>query len=228
MADGGSTQECAAGDFARALLASDETRCRQIAVELFLSQLRVSAICDDVITPAFEQIGQQWACGGVEVYQERLACEITHRALNDLRAMVPEPGASASQAIGGCPPGDFYTLGTSMAELVLRDAGWRSVSLGTNLPYETLASAVRQRRPHLFWLSCSHCVDEAELERGYATLLESLEADVLLVMGGQAITPLLCEHMPRAAYCATMRQLESLARSRHLSEVQPAEEWCER
>jgi methanogenic corrinoid protein MtbC1 len=205
-------RELATSEFAQALLAADETRCRQIAVELFLSAPSVSAICDDVIAAAFAEVGQRWACGDVEVYQERLACEIAHRVLNDLRALVPEPDPAAPQAIGGCPPGDFYTLGTSMAELVLRDAGWRSVSLGTNLPYETLAAAIRQRRPQLFWLSCSHLAEDAELVRGYAVLVDALEDDVTLVLGGQAVTPSLLDRMPRVVSCATMRELESLAR----------------
>src|SRR5690606_31260259 len=81
-----------------ALVAGDEQTCRQIVFDLYLARRRISAICDEVLSPAFEQIGVEWECGSAKVYQERRACEICVRILHELRAMQPTPRADAPLA----------------------------------------------------------------------------------------------------------------------------------
>lgn len=53
-----------------ALIAGNERLCRQIAIDLYLAEHSLSVICDDVFAAAFQQIGERWACGEAEVYQE--------------------------------------------------------------------------------------------------------------------------------------------------------------
>ena len=43
------------------LLAGDELRCRQIAMDLYLAEHSISVICDEVLAKAFEEIGDRWA-----------------------------------------------------------------------------------------------------------------------------------------------------------------------
>ena len=58
-----------------ALLAGDEPRCLQIAIDLYLAEHSISVICDEVFAAVFREIGDRWACGEAEVYQERRGCE---------------------------------------------------------------------------------------------------------------------------------------------------------
>ena len=119
-------------------------------------------ICDDVLAFVMNRVGDLWECGDVEVYQERLGCEICSRMLDDCRDYVPDPDEDAPLAIGATPSGDPYTLPTRMAELVLKESGWRSISLGIDLPFETLAVAVADKRPRVVWLSVSSIADADE------------------------------------------------------------------
>jgi len=57
-----------------------------------------------------------------------------------------------------------------MAELVLREAGWNANSLGDNLPFATLAAAIEENRPRLFWISASHIDNEGTFLNGYQEL----------------------------------------------------------
>ena len=125
------------------LLAGDELRCRQIALDLYLAERSMSVICDEVLAKSFVSIGDRWECGDAEVYQERRGCEVTLRILHDLRALIASPPDNAPLAIGAAAEGDQYALGTTMAELVLRDAKWNANSLGDNLPFATLSAAIR-------------------------------------------------------------------------------------
>ncbi len=196
-----------------ALLTGDDGRCRQIAVDLYLAEHSISLICDDVFAAAFRIIGDRWACGEAEVYQERRGCELTLRLLHDLRGFLPAPPAGAPTAIGGAAADDQYSLGTAMAELVLRDAKWDATSLGDNLPFETLSQAIRDQRPKLFWLSCSHIADEAGFLAGYGKLYEEYGIDVAFVVGGFALTESVRQRMRYSAYCDTMQHLEGFAQT---------------
>ena len=198
-----------------ALIAGDDARCRQIAIDLYLAEHSLSVICDDVFAAAFRQIGDRWSCGEVEVYQERRGCEITLRVLHELRALLPAPPINAPLAIGGAASGDQYVLGTTMAELVLRDAKWNAVSLGENLPFQTVASAIKEHRPKILWLSCSHIPNEAEFVDGYAQLYEEYGMDVAFVVGGYALTESVRQQMKFSAYCDNMQHLEGFAQTLH-------------
>lgn len=202
-----------------ALIAGDEPRCRQIAIDLYLASHRLSVICDEVFAAAFEDVGQRWACGQAEIYQERRGCEIVLRILHELRTLLPTALPDAPCAIGGTASGDPYSLGTTMVELVLRDAGWQAVSLGDNLPAATLAAAIEQQRPQLFWLSCSHIADTAEFLADYRQLHERFGADVAFVVGGFALSESIRHEMKFAAYCDNLQHLEGFAQTLHTALV---------
>jgi methanogenic corrinoid protein MtbC1 len=203
----------ALGQLTDALLNGDESRCRQIAVDLYLAEHSISVICDEVFAAAFREIGDRWACGEAEVYQERRGCEIATRVLHELRILLAPPTSDSPLAIGGAAEGDQYSLGTTMAELVLRDARWNANSLGDNLPFESLSAAIRENRPKLFWLSCSHIADEAEFLRGYQELYDEFSMDVAFVVGGYALTEEVRQQMKFSAYCDTMQHLEGFAQT---------------
>jgi excisionase family DNA binding protein len=213
VGSGERTLHRAGSQLAQALLSGDEQQSRRIVADLYLAGHGMSTLCDRVIARAFEEIGHAWACGDAEVFQERRGCLIALRLLDDLRSFVPPPPATAPRAIGGAPTGDVYDLPTNMAELVLREAGWNAASLGNNLPFDTLAAAIREQQPRLFWLSCSHLADEAAFLRDYAQLNKEFCAKVAFVVGGRALSEPLRREMKYAAFCDNTAHLESFARS---------------
>ena len=205
--------ERAREQFTLALMTGDEPHCRQVAIDLYLAEHSISVICDDVFAAAFRDIGNRWACGDAEVFQERRGCEITLRVLHELRSLLPLPPGDAPLAIGGAASGDQYSLGTTMAELVLRDTKWNAVSLGDNLPLKTMGAAIRKHRPRLFWLSCSHIPNEDQFLTDYLDLYDEYSADVAFVVGGYALTDEIRHRMKFAAYCDNMQHFEGFAQT---------------
>lgn len=209
--------ERARENLTEALLAGNEARCRQMVIDLFLAEHNVGAICDEVIAASFVEIGNRWSCGEVEVYQERRGCEIVLQIMRELRALLPPVDEHALLAMGGAPSGDQYSLGTTMAEVVLRDAKWKAVSLGDNLPFCTMDAAIRHHQPRLFWLSCSHIENPAAFLEGYNALYEEFNTDVAFVVGGRAVTEELARQMKFAAFCSSMQHLEGFAQTLRLA-----------
>lgn len=196
-----------------ALLSGNERRCLQLVIDLVLAEHSISAICDEVIAAAFAEIGDRWSCGKVEVYRERRGCEIALRTLHELRSLLPVVPDDAPLAMGGAASGDQYSLGTTMAELVLREENWRAVSLGDNLPFGTLAAAIEENQPRIFWLSCSYIPEAEAFLSGFNALFARFHQRVAFVVGGSALTEELRCQMHFAAYCDNMRHLAAFARS---------------
>jgi excisionase family DNA binding protein len=197
--------------FRQALLAGNEALARKTVLDLYLAGHHVSAICDQVIASAFHHIGDLWDCGQIEVYQERRGCDICLRCIYDLRSSLPDTPTPELIAVGGSPGGDPYLLPTTMIESVLRETGWQATSLGNDIPLASMAEAIRETRPKLFWLSVSHIVDEDAFLADYAELVRVLPGDVAVAVGGRALHESLRQRMTFAAYCDNFRHLETFA-----------------
>ena len=145
----------AGGEAVSALATGDAERCRGLVFSLYVAGHSVAEIGDEVIAPAFAALDSQWRDGILAVYEERRACEIVIRILHELRRALPRVATDAPLAAGGTLSGDPYTVANTMVEVVLREAGWRTVNLGCGLPVAAIAAAVIDLRPQLLWLSLS-------------------------------------------------------------------------
>lgn len=214
--------ECAAR-FTDALLADNEASCRSIVFALFLAGQPISHIFDDVVAVALRSIGEQWECHTAEIYQERCACQTVVRVLHELLGQQPPPDPRCL-ALGATIEGDHYTLPVTMSKVVLRTAGWDARLLGTSIPLTSIALAIKNRRPQLFWLSVSHIPDEAVYLAGFRTLMDAAsEVQTAVVVGGRALTAGIRSRMSGAEYCESMRQLEAYAQALHPRSPAPPE-----
>ena len=201
--------------FTEGLLRGDHASCRLLILELYLAEYDLSALGDRILAPALHQIGERWGCHEAEVYQERHACGICLRILHELSTLIVEPPGNAPLALGGTPAGDQYQVTTAMVELVLRDAQWRAISLGHNLPLGSLEAAVQRHRPRMVWLSVSHVEDREQFLRDYDALYERFGEEVLFVVGGRELVHDLRQRMRFAVYCENFKQLAELAATLH-------------
>ena len=81
-----STQE-AVEQLQDALLKNNEELALAIIMGLFLSDIPISVLFDEIISTVFERIGNEWDCQNVEIYQERQACQICRRTLERFRVL---------------------------------------------------------------------------------------------------------------------------------------------
>lgn len=199
-----------------ALVSGEESVARQVVFDLLLAGHSVTAIFDDAVAPALHQIGEQWDCGDVAVYQERRSCEICMRILRELRTTVLTAAPSAPLAIGATLEHDIYTIPVTAAEVVLRSVGWQATSLGSNLPPDTLAQSIRETRPRLFWLSVSFIADEPAFVSAVNSIFDVAHANgTALAVGGQALLETVRKQIQYTTYCENYRGLELFARSLH-------------
>ena len=197
-----------------ALLAGDDAQVHRTLFDLYLAGQSVVRICDNIVTPAFAEIGRRWQTRQARIYQERRACELCNCVLRRLAFALPETDTNAPLAVGGAPAGDPYVLPTTMVTLVMRSLGWRAENLGTDLPVDTLIEAIADLHPRLVWLSVSAEPDIDALRVAYPQLYAAArQARAALVVGGRFLNDSVRAALPHATCCDTLAQLVSLVRS---------------
>jgi len=211
---GKETIERARSQMRPALETGDEQQVARLVFDLYLAGHSACDICDQVIAPAFHDIGARWQHGEIEVYEERRGCEVCMRVLYQLRRILPSVPDSAPHAIGGTLEGDPYTIPTLMVEIALREAGWRADSYGIGHPFSTLCAAIRAVRPRLFWLSVSTIASVPDFLVAYSKLYDTaVECGVPVVVGGRALTEEVRRTIQYTSHGDTLRHLVSFART---------------
>ncbi|MCB9592159.1 MAG: helix-turn-helix domain-containing protein [Sandaracinaceae bacterium] len=182
----------------------------QLLMERSVAQSWAEA-CDR-LAPVLTQIGEAWATGAIRVVDEHLATERLARALArivDAQRVAPSGPTAMLMTVAG----DEHTLGLAFAEVVFREAGWRTLWSGRSTPIDELADILRERGVDVLAVSASvYSSDEAHLDEQLA-LLERACADAgcRLVIGGSGAWP---DRATDARRTTSLRQL-----SRVISEI---------
>jgi MerR family transcriptional regulator, light-induced transcriptional regulator len=196
------------------LLLQGETRvARTVLLHEFTGGRDLADLLDRLVAPTMVRIGALWADGAIDVYQEHLATQRVWRILLELRTLLATPPAEAPLALGGAPEGDPYLLPTLMAELALREIGWRTLSLGPDVPIASLGAAVGQLRPRLVWVSLTSALVRPAFFQSYDAFYEScVRQGVAVAIGGQGITPALQDRLVASAFGSRLAHLRAFAR----------------
>jgi len=205
---GGQTAQTAIADWLTVLL---ERNVDAVHGQLLLERSNTSSwaeVCDR-LGPVLEEIGDKWASGNLQVVDEHLASERLRRALARVVDSFPV-SQSAPAAMLMTVDGEEHTLGLSMAEVTLREAGWSTLWTGRSTPVEELASNLRQRDVGMLAVSASmFSTDEAHLAEQMTLLEEACdEAGAALVLGGGGAWP---DRATEARRVTSFRQLARVA-----------------
>jgi MerR family transcriptional regulator, light-induced transcriptional regulator len=172
----------------RALLGGDGRLLRSMLQELMLAGRSASFLADRVLTPALAELGQRWCEGELSVYREHRASELLLSCVASARD-AHDPGPRARRAVCAAPEGDRNSIAAAMASWVLAEAGYASVMLGADMPFDGLGEAVLELRPQLLVLSVSH-IEDLRLCVARCTELHAhaRKQRCALAIGGRALT----------------------------------------
>lgn len=139
---------------------------------------------------ALAEVGRLWTTGAITVFEEHQASERLARALARIVDGVPL-SPDAPRALLTCAEGDDHTLGLSLTELVLREAGWGSVWAGRRTPLAELGPALARTRARLLAVSASEASADAAALRAQAEELGRIArvAGAGLALGGRGAWP---------------------------------------
>jgi len=147
---------------------------------------RVAALTGKALT----EVGQLWSTGAVTIFEEHQVSERLARALHRITDGLPL-APQAPRALLICAEGDEHTLGLSLTELVLREAGWASVWTGRRTPLAELGPALVRSRARLLAVSASAGSSDAVALREQAAELGRIARvhGAALALGGSGAWP---------------------------------------
>jgi excisionase family DNA binding protein len=164
----------------------------ELRATLFEARGRLGAwyrVCDE-LGPAITELGARWECGDVSVLDEHVASERIARALAHASDALPvsEYGPTCLLA---CAEGDDHTLGLSLAELCLREAGWATLWVGRRTPVADLVNAIDGGGVAMVALSAStNSSDSRAISRQLRRIEAACDAQgIALALGGSGAWP---------------------------------------
>jgi excisionase family DNA binding protein len=201
----------AAADWVRRLVSQD-AGAATAALERDRARLGAWWRVADELGATLDELGRQWETGALSVIQEHVASAHLARALarcgDRLRLPRRPPRALLMTAAG-----DDHTLGLSLAELCLREAGWATRWIGRRAPIDQAVAYIAEGHARLVAVSASpFSIDDASLAAQAARLGAACRArGAELVLGGAGAWP---ERPPHGVRARSFRELRDVLRAR--------------
>lgn len=144
----------------------------------------------DSLSMVLEEIGRGWARGDLSVIQEHIISERLMRAFARVAETLSVPG-NARTCMLMAAEGEEHTLGLSLAELCLREAGWNTSWVGRKTPVHIACEHILGRDVDMVAVSASEYLGEASV------LVDQVERlgracerrGIPLVLGGMGLWP---------------------------------------
>ena len=137
---------------------------------------------ETIAGPLMRAIGEHWASGEIDVFQEHGASTVVSAILAPFRLRQAESGAPV--VLLTTPSGEQHGVALDMVAAALSGAGAQCINLGPGLPLNNLLAAVEAFRPDVVGLSISS-VNAGRLTRRFvAELREALGDGTELWLGG--------------------------------------------
>jgi excisionase family DNA binding protein len=194
--------------FFTALTGTDPNQATEVLLSARTQGLSIAQIGDQIVMPVMMRIGHSWETGALAIYQEHRGTQGCLTALQCLRPTLPAVSQQSPLALGGGPERDHYFLANLLIELTLREQGWNVENVGPNTPLASMAQAVRDRRPRLVWLSCSHLFDVEKFVAEYTLLYQAgRDTGATLMLGGRAIDEKVRRRIPLSRFGDTLQHL---------------------
>jgi DNA-binding transcriptional MerR regulator/methylmalonyl-CoA mutase cobalamin-binding subunit len=148
----------------------------------------------DVCAPLNRMVGEAWARGYFEVFEEHLYTESMQVVLRNAISNIPQPGRRPRVLLTTFP-NESHGLGLLMAEAVLALDGCRCTSLGTQTPIWDIVLAATSQHVDIVALSFSAVLGPNQVLDGLAELRAKLPRSTEIWAGGQC--PALQRRPPR-------------------------------
>lgn len=173
-------------DYVDAILAPDARRARDLITAAAAAGLPVSDVYLRVLQPAMEEIGRRWERAELSVAGEHLATQITQTVLAGLAAdLVPGEGGRGRRVVVSCTPGELHAIGGQMVADFLEADGWDVLTLGADVPADSLAQLVAEQEVGVVALSTALPANLLSVSAA-CMALRHLDEPPFIVAGGRA------------------------------------------
>ncbi|MBW9271484.1 MAG: MerR family transcriptional regulator, partial [Candidatus Thiodiazotropha sp. (ex. Lucinisca nassula)] len=113
------------------------------ALEQALAREGLSSFVLDTFAPLTKAVGELWAAGRLQIFEEHLLTRHLVRFLDVAMSRVGHPPGNPEVLLGTLP-GEQHALGLLMAEALLINSGRATLNLGTDVPLDEIVTAAER------------------------------------------------------------------------------------
>lgn len=166
------------------ILRSHEPSHLRRALRQSLLRVGLGRFVVDVAVPLVQAVGQIWARGDLQIFEEHLCSEMLENTLRAALAAAPEPTPlSAPRVLLSTFPGETHSLALLMAEALFSVESCACMNLGRQTPLQDLALAARAYRVDIVALSFSAAGQPGQVADALGELRTLLPASVEIWAG---------------------------------------------
>lgn len=199
-AEGAAAEEAAlislasGGDLARLTTALEQTLAREGMRGFVLA----------TFAPLVRAIGERWAAGRLEIFEEHL---ITGQLVRFLETVMGRIGCPRGrpEVLLATLPGERHALGLLMAEALLWSSGRATLNLGTDVPMDQIIAAADRTGIDVVALSFSAAYPRGQVRTHLSELAGRLPQGLTVWIGGEGV-----RRLPRLPPSVVRMSLESL------------------
>lgn len=151
------------------------------------AQLRMglAPFVTDLVAPLTVAVGEAWAHGQFEIFEEHLYTEVVTGVLRQaISSLTPQSVSPAPKVLLTTIPNEQHGLGLLMVEALLVLEGCACVSLGTQTPLTDIVAAARAHNADVVAMSFSNVHKAAIVQSSLSRLRAQLPASTTLWVGG--------------------------------------------
>jgi methanogenic corrinoid protein MtbC1 len=141
------------------------------------------------IVPLLKVVGERWAGGKLQIYQEHFLSQQLIRFLNSEIAIM-QKRARKPRVLLATLPGEEHTLGLLMVAAMLSSHGLSIINIGGEVPMDQIVAAVEQFRADILGLTFSGAYQYKNIRPHLIELRELLPEDVEIWTGGEGVSRL--------------------------------------
>lgn len=172
-------------DILDAIRTANAERIEQLLQEQYQQQ-GMQAFILHTVMPLLKTVGQLWAGGQLQIYQEHFLSDRLGRFINAEISKLPRATAKPRLLLATLP-GEEHTLGLLMLDAILAARGMACVNLGSEVPMDQIGQAAQQFKADIVGLTFSGSYPYAHIRAELQELREHLPDKVQVWAGGEGV-----------------------------------------
>jgi len=164
---------------------------------------------------AMNEVGTRFESGEMYVPEMLIAARAMQSGLGILRPHLTESGVKAlGKVVIGTVKGDLHDIGKNLVAMMLEGAGFEVIDLGTDVPPERFAAAVRQHAPDIVGMSALLTTTMVNMRATLEAIEDiGLRKKVKVIIGGAPVTEDFAHQIGADSYAADAGTAARLAKA---------------
>jgi methanogenic corrinoid protein MtbC1 len=140
-----------------------------------------------VIHPMMERIGLMWATDSLPTAHEHFISNIVRQKLLAVLDSIEAPDPASESWLLFLPENEFHEIGLLYAQLVIRLSGKKVIYLGSNLPVESVISAIKNIKPENILMFLVHYDLPVQIQKSLDKLNASFKGNKIYLAGNNKL-----------------------------------------